>query len=82
MTIRAVAGVVHLTGHCPSEDAETLLGHLVAMPGAAVDWRHCTGAHSAVLQLLLVARPQLLGPPADALLARWLQPLLTPAASR
>ncbi len=58
MTVRvADDGSIHLVGPCPSEDAEPLVQHLLASAFAAVDWRACESAHSAVVQVLLVARP-------------------------
>jgi hypothetical protein len=74
------SGAVVLEGDCPSEDAESLLQLLLASPGAAVDWRACVSAHSAVLQVLMAARPTLQGPPANADLARWVAPVLSDGA--
>lgn len=77
MTIRiAASGCVELVGHCPSEDAEPLLQHLLATPGARVDWRECREAHTAVVQVLLAARPELLGPPGDVRLRDWVEPVI------
>jgi hypothetical protein len=64
MTIRMGAdGVILLEGDCLLEEAEELLRHLLVDPRPAVDWRACTAAHTAVLQVLLAARPALRGPP-------------------
>ena len=77
MTVRiAEDGGVELTGACPSGDAETLLRHLAARPAAGVDWRGCEAAHTAVVQVLIAARVGLRGPPANAFLANWVEPLL------
>jgi len=77
MTVqRSASGTIVLDGSCPNEDAELLLQLLLETPGARVDWRACRGAHSAVIQVLLVARPLVLGPPADAALSRWVAPLI------
>ena len=48
-----------LDGHCPVEEAEPLLQFLQASPAACLDWRQCTHLHTAVLQVILAARPQL-----------------------
>jgi hypothetical protein len=78
MTVRAGAGgYIELVGECPSEDAEPLLQLLLARPGTTVDWRECRGAHTAVVQVLMAARPKLLGPAADAGLRDWVEPALT-----
>jgi hypothetical protein len=75
MTVRAgPAGYIELVGACPGADAEPLLQLLLADPGATVDWRDCLGAHTAVVQVLMAARPKLLGPPANARLAEWVAP--------
>jgi hypothetical protein len=64
MTIRMGAdGVILLEGDCLLEEAEELLRHLLVDPRPAVDWRACTAAHTAVIQVLLAARPVLRGPP-------------------
>lgn len=77
MTVRAGDGCIELLGACSSGDAEALLQLLLADPAATVDWRQCQGAHTAVVQVLLAARPKLRGPPADALLRDWVAPAIT-----
>jgi hypothetical protein len=77
MTVRlGPSGCIELVGYCPSEEAEALLQQLLRNPAATVDWRGCTGTHTAVIQLLMSAKARLLGPPADPGLARWIQPVL------
>ena len=71
MTVRLAAdGTVQLEGACPIEDAEVLQRVLLAAPGATVDWRTCTAAHTAVVQILLAAKPILRGPPGDEFLRK------------
>ena len=65
-----------LEGSCPSEDADALVQHLLANPGAVVDWRACEAAHSAVIQVLMAAKPRLVGPPAGEALRAWVEPSL------
>lgn len=80
MTVRLVdAATIALEGACPVEDAEPLLQHLLAAPDAIVDWRACDDAHSAVLQVLLIARAPLRGPPRGALLRDVLEPVIEAA---
>lgn len=77
MTIHLSAdGVIELDGDCPSEEAETLLQHLLANPDATVDWRHCESAHGAVIQVLMASRPTLRGPPIGIALKKWVHPWL------
>lgn len=63
-------GIVVLSGACPAEDAEPLQRYLLADPVPAVDWRTCDTLHAAVFQVLLVARPPMLGPPRADFLRR------------
>jgi hypothetical protein len=72
MTVRAQDGAIRLEGDCPIDDAEALLRALSAAPGASVDWRDCDRAHTAVIQVLMAARPTLVGPPRGETLARWI----------
>lgn len=71
------SGIIRLSGACPVDDVETLLQLLLANPAAEIDWRDCTAAHAAVIQVLLVAMRPLRGPPVGPLLKR----ILTPAFS-
>lgn len=80
MTLRiGKDGAAALVGTCPSEDADTLLGHLSAYPGAEIDWTACEGAHTAVVQVLLAAGAAPKGPPANRFLAAFVSPLLKQA---
>ena len=74
-------GLLILSGACGSEDAEPLLRGLLASRSAAVDWRACESAHPAVIQVLLVARRPMIGPPRSPVLQRWIQPVLEAAAA-
>lgn len=77
MTVRvAPSGFIELLGACPSEDAEPLLRLLLTAPQPTVDWRECRGAHTSVVQVLMAARPMLLGPPADTRLKDWIEPVI------
>jgi hypothetical protein len=77
MTIRLTAPAeIVLEGACSSEDAEILLQKLTATPTARVDLRTCEFAHSAVIQVLMAAKPRLLGPPAGSALRNWVYPIL------
>ena len=70
-------GVIHLEGVCPIEDADHLLELRTANPGAAIDWRACEQAHSAVIQLLFAGRPTVVGPPSGPFLHQMVGPQLT-----
>lgn len=78
MTIRkGTDGVILLEGDCLLEEAEELLRHLLVDPRPAVDWRACTAAHTAVIQVLLAARPVLRGPPEGEFLRIFIDAFLT-----
>jgi hypothetical protein len=71
-------GAIELTNECPLEDAETLLQQLTLHPHFAVDWRECDLAHTAVVQVLLAAKPRLQGPPRSVFLRMFVEPMLVP----
>ena len=77
----ADAGVIVLEGHCPSEEAETLLQRLLAAPAAVVDLQHCESLHAAVIQVLLAAEPALQLPAADTSMGSWLRAVLLPVVT-
>jgi hypothetical protein len=75
--LKSSDGILLLEGECPSDDAEILLQHLTGGSAATVDVRNCQSIHTAVIQVLLAAKPKLLGPPsADTPLWRWAYPNL------
>jgi hypothetical protein len=77
MTVGLAAdGTIRLDGVCPVGDAEPLLRLLTDHHDATVDWRGCEEAHTAVIQILLAARPKLLGPPASEFLQCRIAPLI------
>jgi hypothetical protein len=77
MTVRTAGdGTIVLEGRCPVDDAEDLLRLLLLDPSSAVDWRTCDDAHTAVIQVLLAARPKVLGPPRAMLLSKWIEPII------
>jgi hypothetical protein len=71
-------GGVELQGDCPSEEAESLMQYLLETPQATVDWRSCDHAHAAVVQVLMAARANLLGPPRGAFLREMVEHNLKP----
>ena len=61
MTVRAQDGQIILEGRCRVEDAETLLAALQEQPHALVQLDTAETIHSAVIQVLLAAKPRLKG---------------------
>ena len=77
MTVRLnEGGDIELAGDCAAEDADALLRHLIAAPGATVDWRACDHAHTAVVQVLLASGAAVRGPARSVFLTQWVEPLL------
>ncbi len=77
MTVSLAAdGTIELAGLCAIEDAEKLQQYLLANPHAAVDWRACAEAHTAVVQILLAAKPVVRGPPAGGFLRQFMAQLV------
>lgn len=74
-------GSMRLHGVCPVDDAEALLRGLLAASKVTVDWRDCVQAHTAVVQILLAARPKLLGPPEGEFLRTHIAPLIDGGAA-
>lgn len=67
------AGTIVLAGVCPVEDTEALLNLMQRHPSAPLDWTQCTALHTAVLQVILAARPVLTGPCGDRFVAEWVR---------
>ena len=77
MTVRREAdGTIVLEGRCPVEDAEPLRQLLQATPDAQCDWTRCSRLHTAVVQVIMAARPGLAGPCGDAWTEAWVVPQL------
>ena len=73
MTVhRDGAGNIALEGDCGADDAETLLQMLLETPAAPLDWSRCGELHTAVLQVILAARPRFTGLCGDTWLRSWL----------
>lgn len=57
MPVNCTAEVAQITGVGTVEEAETLLTWLQEHPHGQVDLSECTHLHSAVVQVLMAARP-------------------------
>jgi len=69
---RDKSGSIALEGDCGTEDAELLLQMLIETPAASVDWTSCGDLHTAVVQVILTAKPQFTGHCGDSWLRQWL----------
>ena len=74
-------GTIELTGNCPVDEAETLLQYLLSAPQSPVDWAGCDWVHTAVIQVLLVAKACPSGSPGSSFLRDYVGPLLTRRAT-
>lgn len=72
MSVHAEGNRIRLEGRCRVEDAEPLLRQLLEIEAPVVDLSAATQLHTAVVQVLLAARPEIAGTPADPVLARWI----------
>lgn len=76
MSVDLVDDTIHLSGPVRIEDAEPLVSLLQADRSRRVDLTRAGPLHAAVVQALLVFRPMVIGPAANAFVATWLMPLL------
>jgi hypothetical protein len=65
MSVRIAGDSVLLEGPCPAEDAETLLIALQEDRARTVDLAKAGRLHTAVVQILLAAKANLVGVPGD-----------------
>jgi hypothetical protein len=77
MSVRVDGEIAHLVGDCRVEDAEPLLTFLQSGADRAVDLTEAAHLHTAVVQMLLAFRPQVIGPAPDTFVQRWLMPQIT-----
>lgn len=76
MPIRYEDGLARFEGACAVDEALPLAEWLEAAQAPRVDLAACAELHTALLQLLLAARPAVAAEPEDAFLRRWVAPLL------
>ncbi|MGP3699553.1 hypothetical protein [Rhodobacter sp. NSM] len=76
MSVDGDNNLIRLRGTCGMEDAETLFARLQGCTAPAVDVTEVEGLHTAVVQVLLLMRPRLVGPAPDRFLQDWLMPLM------
>ncbi|WP_042695107.1 hypothetical protein [Azospirillum sp. B506] len=76
MPIRYDADLARFEAACTAEDALPLAEWLEATAAPRVDLSACTDLHTALLQLLIAAKPAVTAGPEEAFLARWVGPAL------
>lgn len=72
MPIRLEKTLAVLEGVCAVEEAESLLDWLKSRKRPRIDLSRCEHLHTAVLQLLIAAKPAIVAWPEDAEWRRWL----------
>ncbi len=72
MAIEFNAAVARFEGQCRLEEASALFEWLEQTPAAKIDLTDCEHIHTAILQILMVAKPEMLAPPASQFLRQWL----------
>ena len=73
MTVRRHEnGTITLDGECCGEDAEPLMQMLLETPAARLVWPRCGHLHTAVVQVILAAKPALAGPCGDPWVRQWI----------
>jgi len=81
MPVKLGKQVAILEGLCAVEEAEPLWQWLRERPGRKVNLKGLRHPHTAVLQVLMAARPAVTAPPRDEALARWLLPAIAGEAA-
>lgn len=76
MSVRVIGEVIHVEGVGAVADAEPILAAFHEGPDSTVDLSGATRLHSAIVQLLLVCRPAIVGAPADPFYAAHIATLL------
>lgn len=82
MPVTLKEGLAVFDDACTVEEAEPLLQWLRETPDAAVDLGGCAALHAALAQVLLAARPHLVAPPSDPVLAAALAASLATQVTR
>ncbi|WP_042446162.1 hypothetical protein [Azospirillum sp. B510] len=76
MPIRYDAGLARFEAACTVEDALPFAEWLETTAAPRVDLSACTELHTALLQLLMAAKPAVAAAPEEAFLGRWAAPVL------
>ena len=74
MSVKLDGEIIRLEGRCHVEDAEPLLILLQDDPARRLDLSHAESLHTAVIQIMMAFRPQLIGESADIFVRDWIIP--------
>lgn len=64
MSVTVVGSIIRIVGNASVADAEPVLAALHAGPDRRIDLSEASHLHSAVIQILLALRPNIIGTPA------------------
>lgn len=81
MPLSLAESVATLSGAVTVDEAEPLARWLRETPRPRVRLARCTHLHTAALQALMAARPDVLSTPSEPFLAHWVTPLLASAGA-
>jgi len=59
------SALLQLEGVVSAEETDEIVGHLKANPGIALDLSMCEHLHTAVLQAIILLRPDIIALPVD-----------------
>jgi hypothetical protein len=82
MTIRYERNTAHFEATCGADEALDFIDWLRRHKAPKVDLAGCDHLHASLLQILLAARPRLVGQPRDAFLFQWVAPMVAAEAER
>jgi len=76
MPITYTEGIAHFEGLVGIEEADTLMELIQKQKEVPIDLTHCTHLHTAIVQILMVARAPIQSWPTNAQLTMWLKTAL------
>ena len=76
MSVRLEGDIIRLEGACGVEEAERFLVLLQETPGRSVDLAGVDNLHTALVQIIMALRPQLIGECGDVFVREWVIPNL------
>ncbi len=81
MSVRLDGDIIRLEGRCGVEEAERFLVLLQEAPGRRVDLAGVETLHTALVQIIMALRPQLIGECGDVFVREWILPPLATSSA-
>jgi hypothetical protein len=76
MSVNLEDDIIRLQGQCGVEEAERFLVLLQETPGRRVNLARADNLHTALVQIIMALRPQLIGECGDVFVREWVIPKL------